>query len=242
MLSELWREDRKLADRVRLHIDSDIPLGSGLGGRTSAILGALWAHNIFNERIPTTSDLLSRMAELEGHTETFAAALIGDFVVSARVGSQNRVVTRQLIWPADWATIVVIPDRRLSTSEARAVLPKSLPLHETIYNLQRTALLVSSVVSVDEAALKEALHDRVHQPFRHELVPEFPSLSKFLQGTEAIGCVLCGGGPSLLVIVNQKHKESLLQRLAHWAQQQPSSMMPRVLDLEVDRQGIRETH
>jgi len=237
LLNELWRDNRSLVDRMRIRVDSDIPLGSGLGGRTSAILGTLWADNIFNDRVPITSELLARMAELEGHSETFAASLIGGFVVSARNAGQKKVTTLQHEWPADWSTIVAMPERRLSTTEARSVLPKSVPIYEAIFNLQRTALLVSAVVSRDENAMKEALDDKIHESYRAEIIPEFPALKQALANKPIIGCVLCGGGPSVLVIVNRRNKGAVMETLNAWAGSKSGAS---VLDLEVDRQGIRE--
>ncbi len=238
VLNELWREDRTLIERMRIKIDSDIPLGSGLGGRTAAILGALWADNIFKDRVPVASELLARMAELEGHSETFAASLTGNLVVSARNTAERKVITQQLDWPLEWATLVVVPERRFSTSDARSVLPKSAPLSDTIFNLQRTALLVSAVVSRDENAMREALHDRLHEQYRKEMVPEVEAIRFILEKRNVIGCVLCGAGPSVLVIVNRKNKAVVLQTLNAWAAEQ--SETTKVLDLEVDRQGVRE--
>jgi homoserine kinase len=238
LLKELWREDPLIVDRMRIIIDSDIPLGSGLGGRTAAILGALWADNIFKDHVPMAAELLARMADLEGHCETFAASLLGNLVVSATNASEHRVITQQHHWPMEWATIVIVPERRISTSEARSVLPKSIPLPDAIFNLQRTALLVSAVVARDEHAMREALQDKVHEPYRREIVPELNAVRKLLETKNVIGCVLCGGGPSVLVIVNRKNKPAAFEALKSWAATQPKTT--RVLDLEVDRNGIRE--
>jgi homoserine kinase len=237
VLNELWREDPAMIDRMRIHFDSDIPLGSGLGGRTSAILGALWADSIFHDRAPVPSDLLARMAELEGHSETFAASLMGNLVISARNSAQRRVTTQQIHWPIEWATLVVAPERRTSTPESRAVLPRTVPMVDAIYNVQRTALMVSAVAQRDEIAMKEALQDRLHEPYRTIMVPELDSLRKMLFDKNIIGCVLCGGGPSVLVIVNRKNKSLVQAAISMWAAEQTGT---KVLDLEVDRHGVRE--
>lgn len=239
LLNELWREDRDRVplERMRIYIDSEIPLGSGLGGRTSAILGALWADNIFKDRVPVASELLSRMSELEGHSETFAASLMGNLVVSARNAAEGKVFTQQLHWPIEWATIVVEPARRFTTGESRAVLPKSVPMQAAIYNLQRTALLVASIASRDEQGMREALKDKLHQSSRKALVPELDAIRSLLQSKNPIGCVLCGGGPAVLVIVNRKQKAIVFETLNAWAQREPGT---NVLDVEVDRHGVRE--
>lgn len=238
VLNELWREDSALIDRMRIQVDSDIPLGSGLGGRTAALLGALWADSIFKDRLPVASDLLARMSEMEGHVETFAASLMGNLVISARNSAERRVMTMQHHWPIEWATIVVVPERRITTSDARAVLPKTVPLSDAVFNMQRTALVVSAVVSRDETAMREALQDRLHEPHRAGLVPELEAVRDLLSTKQVIGCVLCGAGPSVLVIVNRKNKAFVLETLNRWAAEEDDGT--KILDVEVDRHGVRQ--
>jgi homoserine kinase len=108
---------------------------------------------------------------------------------------------------------------------------------DAIFNVQRTALLVSAVVSRDEHAMKEALQDRLHEPYRNAMVPELDSLRQMLSDKNIIGCVLCGGGPAVLIIVNRKNKSLVQAAVNVWAAEQVGTQ---VLDLEVDRHGIRE--
>ena len=240
MMSELWKDDKILLERIRIHIDSDIPLGSGLGSSAAALLGALWAANVFKDRIPTTGTLLAQATALEGHSESLAASLMGKFVITARSAFKNSIIARQHDWPDAWKTIFVVPKTRMRTADSRAVLPTQLPYRDAVANIQRSALLVSAVAACDENTLKEALNDRIHEPYRESLLPQFSALKKTLVNQPILGCVLSGGGPSMLVIVNERNKQRLLNHLTEWAETEEQP--PLILDIPVANQGIQEIH
>lgn len=238
MMSELWKDDKNLLKRIRINMDSDIPLGAGLGSSAAAILGALWASNFFKDRIPTTGSLLAQATNLQGHSESLAASLLGKFVIASRSAFKNTIVARQHEWPSSWKTVFVVPKYRLRTSGSRAVLPTQIPYPDAVANIQRTALLVSAVASCDENTLKEALNDRIHEPYRESLIPEFASLKQTLVNQPVLGCVLSGGGPAMLVIVTEKHKDAMVKYLKGWADAE--AQPPLILDIPVATQGIQE--
>ena len=238
ILSRLWKQDQNLLQRARIIIDSEIPLGVGLGSSSTAILGALWAANVFKDRIPTAPALLAEACELEGHPETLAACLLGSMVVCSPSSTSKKIVTQRLHWPAEWHLIVVSPQYSLNTPVARRILPKEVKFDDAVHNLQKTALLVAAVSRNDEQALIEALDDRIHEPYRAQLVPELSRLRRELAGQPIIGCVLSGAGSSVLVIVHEKRKAGVLEQVRAWAEAEPKP--PRVLDLQVDNDGIQE--
>jgi len=54
-----------------------------------------------------------------------------------------------------------------------------------------------------------------------------------------LGCVLCGAGSSVLVLVNERNRAAVLGFLKGWARQRPQP--PQVLDLDVDQEGLQES-
>ncbi|MGH7194472.1 MAG: homoserine kinase, partial [Candidatus Saccharimonadales bacterium] len=178
VLSNLWQNDAELLQRVRITVESQIPLGKGMGSSAAAIMGAVWAAYAFTERMPDNATLLGKAAELEGHADNISASLLGGLVVCARDVKTHAIVTQKLRWPSQWCPIVVVPRYVLSTRKARAILPKMVAREDAVNNVQRVALLLAAVHNRDEDALMQALFDRLHEPYRQSLVPELPAVRK----------------------------------------------------------------
>ncbi len=66
---------------------------------------------------------------------------------------------------------MVAPDFVLPTAEARRVLPDHYSREDTIFNVQRSALLIAALTTGVTSAFPAALEDRLHQPYRSALVP-----------------------------------------------------------------------
>lgn len=239
LLSKIWKSEQDVLKRIRIAVQSDIPLGCGLGSSSTAILGALWASSVLLEdRIPTAATLLADGCALEGFPETLAASLYGSMVVCAPSLVSRKIVTQQLEWPADWHILAVVPNYTLRTTDLRSCLPKKVDHEDAVFNLQRVGLLVAAVSRADEQAMQEALGDRLHEPYREQFVPELRSLRGDLVNEPIMGCVLSGAGSSCVVIVNRRRKDQVKERLEHWAAREEKPH--RVLDLQVAKEGMQE--
>ena len=97
--------------------------------------------------------------------------------------------------------VVLVPEVTSATAEARALLPRSVPREDAVFNVQRVALLLASLQAARPAALSVALEDRLHQPYRLKLFPWMPAVATAARAAGALGCVLSGAGPSLLAVV-----------------------------------------
>jgi homoserine kinase len=91
----------------------------------------------------------------------------------------------------------------LETTVARAALPSSVPLADAVANVQRAALLVQSLAAGDRRWLREAFHDRLHQPYRAPLVPGLHEALAF-EHESLHGVFLSGAGPSIAAVVNDE--------------------------------------
>lgn len=231
-----FRGSNELLSRIRLSIETDIPLARGLGSSSTAVVAALWAaHCLGGNRNPNKHSILVEAAKIEGHPDNVAACLFGGFVI-AGYSKGRQALTQHLKWPEKWRCLVVVPPYELATEEARKILPRRINMPTAVSNLQRLGLLIASVANADDNGLREALVDELHEPFRSHLVPELESLRKDLARLPILGCVLSGAGSSCLVLVNEKHKAEVKTRLQTWAQQRAQT--PTILDLVVDSEGL----
>jgi homoserine kinase len=220
---------------ARLRVQNQIPLARGLGSSAAAIIAGLSAFEIITNRQLSTEKLLAYAAQLEGHADNIAAALLGSFVVSCLL-EDGRVLAARLEWPERIRTIAVIPDLKVRTEEARAALPRSISHRDAVYNLQRASLFVAAIAGGQEELLGQAMRDRLHQPYRARLAP---GLEEALELAECdvpglIGLALSGSGPTVIAFA-ATDLNRIADLIAERFHQRGISCQVRFL--EVERQG-----
>jgi len=108
-------------------------------------------------------------------------------------------------WSEGIRAVAIIPRFELSTASARQVLPQSYSRKDLVFNLQRLAVLTTALAAnpPDPDLIYEAMKDRVHQPYRKELIPGLPEVtSKITPETHPglLGICLSGAGPTILAL------------------------------------------
>ena len=197
---------------IELEIDNAIPLGKGLGSSAAALTaGVIIADTVLNLRWPPKR-ILDEAARLEGHPDNVAACVHGSIVASATDALGVTHAVRLDLHPR-YAIAVVVPDFTLPTSESRRVLPNSYSREDAIFNVQRSALLITALATGVTDAFPTALEDRMHQPYRAALVPGLDEIIK-LRTTGLLGCALSGAGPSILVFYERGY-EQVCQAVQH---------------------------
>jgi len=180
-----------------LHVEvySDIPMRSGLGSSAAATVAGIRLFDAVAGPL-SQNQMLNVATALEGHPDNVAAALLGGMTSSCELpdGSATAV---QFRWPETLRFIVLTPEIGLSTASARQVLPSHVSRNDAVYNLQRVVLLVNSLQNQDYSLLREALRDRLHQPYRQALVPGLEDLLH-LEHHDLLGVCLSGAGPSVV--------------------------------------------
>jgi homoserine kinase len=151
------------------------------------------------------SKILAEAARIEGHPDNVAACVLGSIVAGA-IDVDGTVRAVRLELHENFGIAVVVPDFLLSTTEARRALPASYSREDTIFNVQRSALLIAALSSGDISVFPTALDDRLHQPYRFALVPGLEEITR-LRATGLLGCALSGAGPSILVLYERGHEE-----------------------------------
>ncbi len=185
---------------IKITIKTNIPVARGLGSSASVIVGGLMAANKLLGNPADDAVLLSIASEVEGHPDNVTPALFGGFCLSS-MEDDGSVSYSKIDWPKDWKFTVLIPDYELDTRIARSVLPESVSIPDAAYNVRKCAMLVDAVYRQDSELMKKSLKDKLHQPYRENLIKGFKELNELLANKEDIlGCVISGAGPTILVI------------------------------------------
>jgi homoserine kinase len=88
-------------------------------------------------------------------------------------GADSEVFIANLKVASGVKCVLVIPEFEVSTEKARAVLPQTYSRKDAVYNIQRSALIVGALTTGNWPLLREAMNDRIHQPYRASLIPGF---------------------------------------------------------------------
>ncbi len=188
--------------RFSLRCKNRIPLARGLGSSATAVVaGLLLADRLLDAGLDPDR-LLEMATDLEGHADNVAPALRGGVVLAHL--TQNGWRAEPVPVSNDLRPVLLIPDHeRISTDDARRVLPRDVPRQAATFNAARTALLVLALGGRRDL-LAEALQDRLHQDARLRLAPGAQRLFADLQSSGIPVCV-AGSGPTLLAFDDDAH-------------------------------------
>jgi homoserine kinase len=217
----------------RLRTINHIPLMSGLGSSSAAIVGGLVAGNELIERPLTRNELLTLATEMEGHPDNVGPALLGGLIVA--VATASLPVITQVDVPLLQA-VIVTPDLRVATDEARRILPPMLSRHDAIYNIGRAALVVQAFSKGDFDLLGRAMDDRLHQPYRKHLIKGYDDVVSAAKEAGASAVAISGSGPTLIAFAPDRHKAIAHEMRQAFAVHEINS---RAWVLDVDRAGAR---
>ena len=95
--------------------------------------------------------------------------------------------------------MLVVPGEAVRTEEARAALPRTVPLEDAVFNVAHASLLMLGLATADWDLIVAGLHDRLHQPHRAHLYPRSAELVERARALGALGATISGAGPTVLV-------------------------------------------
>jgi homoserine kinase len=179
---------------IAITMTNEIPLSRGLGSSAAATVAGLLAAGALSGADYDDDRLISMAAEVEGHPDNAAAALLGGFVLF----TGGRAVMFQP--PAGLRAVVFVPERELATSDMRAVLPASVPMADAVANAGGVGALVAAFAGGDLSLLSAMSGDRLHEPYRAAVYPELPRMKAAAIDAGAVGAALSGAGSSILAL------------------------------------------
>ncbi|MGZ4901192.1 MAG: homoserine kinase, partial [Candidatus Angelobacter sp.] len=177
-------------------VQSDIPISVGLGSSAAAVIAGLLLGARYSGKEVAPELLLRWAEEIEGHIDNAAAAYYGGLVL-ALSNNVERVVVAKTSFPESIRLVIVTPSITVPTHQAREVLPKSYDRADVLHTLQRTSLLAATCFSGNFDLFPELFHDKLHQPYRQQLVPGMERcLGLRLPGL--LGVAISGSGSSVI--------------------------------------------
>ena len=183
---------------LRLRCHNVIPLSRGMGSSAAAIAGGLVAANTLCGNPYSPNELLEMAATIEGHPDNVAAAVLGGLQLVVSDGPQ--LYTAPIPVPEEMQAVLFIPEARIATADARAVLPGQVSVADAVFNMGRVALLVAGMALDRPEYLDVATQDKLHQPYRQPLFPAIKLIFAAARDAGALGVFLSGSGSTVLAL------------------------------------------
>jgi homoserine kinase len=154
-----------------------------------------------------------KLASGARHADNVAPCIFGGFTL---VRSTDPLDIVPLKFPP-LVAVVIHPQIEIKTADARAILPKQVPLADAIAQWSNLGSLVAALTSGDIELLARSMEDSIVEPVRKSLIPKFDEVKEASLAAGALGGGISGSGPSMFMLCKDhetaKHVRDAMARV-----------------------------
>lgn len=199
---------------VKMILEKNLPVGSGLGSSSSSIVAALEALNAWHDYLLDKTTMLTLMGEMEGqisgsvHYDNVAPCYLGGMQLMINEGG---IISQTIPSFKEWYWVVAYPGIAISTSAARDILPAQYRLSETLTYGRRLGAFVHASYSNQPELAAKMLKDVIAEPYRAQLIPGFKEARTFAEQSGALAMGISGSGPTVFAVMTDLKQAEALQ-------------------------------
>lgn len=204
---------------LQMTLEKNMPIGSGLGSSACSIVAALDALNQFHGNPLNQTELLALMGEMEGkisggiHYDNVAPCYLGGVQLMLE---ELGIISQEVPCFDDWYWVMAYPGIKVSTAEARAILPSQYRRQDIIAHGRHLAGFIHACHSGQPELAAKLIKDVIAEPYREKLLPGFSDARKYAVSAGALTTGISGSGPTLFSICKEKE---VAERVARWLEQ-----------------------
>ncbi|GDY26602.1 MULTISPECIES: homoserine kinase [unclassified Agarivorans] len=205
---------------VKMTLEKNLPIGSGLGSSACSVVAALEGLNAFVDTPFDKEQMLIMMGELEGqisgsvHYDNVAPCYLGGMQLMLQ---QEGATSQAIPHFEDWYWIVAYPGINISTAQARSILPAQYRRQDTLEFGRNLAGFVHASYSKQPELAATLLKDNIiAEPYRAALIPGFDEVRSFAAQSGALASGISGSGPTIFIVTPVLEQA---QRTKSWLEQ-----------------------
>jgi homoserine kinase len=204
---------------LRLHVDSAIPISRGLGSSAASRVAGLVLARLVHSAHIERDEVFDSAQMLEGHPDNAGPAVYGGLVLSARRPTKLRL-------HESLGVALALPEQRIDTDAARAILPPEVSQEETVAQASRSAALVLGLTMGDGDLIRYGMDDRVAVPYRKRLIVGYDAAVQAGIEAGAFHVTLSGAGSGVVAISDRKASPDVAQAMASALQRRGNPATP----------------
>lgn len=203
---------------VAMTLEKNMPIGSGLGSSACSVVGAFVALNEFFDQPFNQSEMLLMMGELEGrisgsvHYDNVAPCYLGGMQL---ILDELEVISQSVPCFDDWYWVMAYPGIKVSTAEARAILPSQYKKHDCVDHGRHAAGFIHACYTQQPKLAAALMQDVIAEPYRRKLLPGFTEVRESVANIGALASGISGSGPTMFVVAD---KLEIAQQIEQWLQ------------------------
>ena len=196
---------------IRVRVRGDVPRARGLGSSVTIRGGILAGLNELFAQEWSKERLVEIVTDLEGHPDNASASILGGFTVSRFIDNPAVVESvAQFDVGEELRFVVVSPEFEVITSASRGVLPKVLDFQKAVASVNCASCVVAALSSGQYDALRNAVLDYMHEPYRLINIPGAKAAIAAGVGAGAYTGWLSGSGSSVLCVATPDKVEAVV--------------------------------
>jgi homoserine kinase len=199
---------------VKMILEKNLPVGSGLGSSSSSIVAALEALNAWHDYLLDKTSMLTLMGEMEGqisgsvHYDNVAPCYLGGLQLMINEGG---IISQNIPSFKEWYWVVAYPGISISTSVARDILPAQYRLSDALTYGRRLGAFVHASYSNQPELAAKMLKDVIAEPYRSQLIPGFKEARLYAEQSGALAMGISGSGPTVFAVMTDLKQAQSLQ-------------------------------
>ena len=201
---------------VKIDIQTEVPVARGLGSSSTCVVAGIMAAAALTGHTVDRAELVRIATAVEGHPDNVAPAILGGAVCSfTPEGGLPRCLRYEVSNRLRFITI--IPPYEVHTSKARKVVPQQVALADAVWQMGRIAGMTRGLETGDLALIAAANDDRLQEPFRRALIPDYDDIRSTCLEGGAGTLWISGSGSTLMAVTDDTIVAKFLQVRLHEA-------------------------